>query len=57
MTAPVQDAILLLGDSLTEFGWGEGGLATRLAGEYLRTCNGDRAHRLSIWSPGSAGKN
>ena len=31
--ANVQDAIMLLGDSITEFGFTSGGFAARLAGE------------------------
>ena len=35
MTAPIQDAILLLGDSLTQFGFEEGGFAAQMAGEWI----------------------
>ncbi|KAI9056881.1 SGNH hydrolase [Trametes sanguinea] len=36
MTANTQDAIVLLGDSLTEFGFSEGGFAAKLANAYIR---------------------
>ncbi|KAL5490526.1 IAH1 [Sanghuangporus weigelae] len=36
MTAPVQDAIVLLGDSLTQGGWEAHGFAQRLASVYVR---------------------
>lgn len=34
MTAPVQDAIVLFGDSITQMGWMEGGLCQKLAGAF-----------------------
>ncbi|EJD06068.1 SGNH hydrolase [Fomitiporia mediterranea MF3/22] len=36
MTAPIQDAIVLLGDSLTQGGWEPNGFAQRLASAYVR---------------------
>ncbi|KDQ12349.1 hypothetical protein BOTBODRAFT_67540 [Botryobasidium botryosum FD-172 SS1] len=39
MAANFQDAMMLLGDSITEFSWTEGGLAQKLAAAYSRRCD------------------
>ncbi|PAV23284.1 SGNH hydrolase [Pyrrhoderma noxium] len=36
MAAPVQDAIVLLGDSITQYGWEAGCFAQRLSQDYVR---------------------
>ena len=54
--ANVQDAIMLLGDSITEFGFTSGGFATRLAGERALVTLLCRAEMCDI-DPHASGNN
>lgn len=49
MAAPVQDAIILLGDSITQYGWDAGCFAQRLAQDYVR--------KLDVLNRGFSGYN